>query len=143
MRTSCPKFIALAVVAAAILAIPVASGAETPTNSTGASATQPGPERFYGPISKVDAAKHTFTVNEQTFTVTAETQMTTGDGQKASFTNAAVGEPARGTYTKSKDGALNVTKVRFGKKAGGKSGGGKGKNGGKKKESSASDSPNQ
>jgi hypothetical protein len=141
MRTSCPKFVALAVAAAAILAIPSAIGAETTTtNSTGSSAAQPGPERFYGPISKVDAAKHTFTVNEQTFNVTGETQMTTGDGQKASFTNAVVGEPARGTYTKSKDGSLNVTKVRFGKKAGGKSGG---KNGGKKKEGSATDSSSQ
>ena len=141
MRTSCPKFVALAVATAAILAIPAAMGAETTTttNSTGSSAAQPGPERFYGPISKVDAAKHTFTVNEQTFTVTAETQMTTGDGQKASFTNAVVGEPARGTYTKSKDGSLDVTKVRFGKKAGG----GKGKNGGKKKESSATESSSQ
>ena len=43
---------------------------------------------------------------------------------------AVVGEPARGTYTKKSDGTLDVTKVRFGKKSGGKAGG---TGGGKKK----------
>ena len=43
----------------------------------------------------------------------------------ATLADAVVGEPARGSYTKSSDGKLNVTKVRFGKKPGGGKGGGK------------------
>jgi hypothetical protein len=83
----------------------------------------------------VDTNKMTFTVGDQTFKVVAETQMVDKNDAKATLANAVVGEPARGTYTKASDGTLNVTKVRFGKKAGGKAGGGK--SGGKKKTDAA------
>ena len=46
-----------------------------------------------------------------------------------------VGQPARGTYTKTSDGKLAVTKVRFGKKTNSKAGG-SGKGTGKKKSES-------
>ena len=38
------------------------------------------------------------------------------DDSAATLNDVTVGEPARGTYTKSSDGKLNVTKVRFGRK---------------------------
>jgi hypothetical protein len=113
---------------------PFARGAESATN---APAEKSGPNRFYGSVSKVDTNKNTFTVGDQTFVVTAETEITKKDGEKGSLADAAVGEPARGTYTKKSDDTLNVTKVRFGKKANSKAGGA-GKGGGKKKTESNS-----
>ena len=90
---------------------------------------QPGPLRFYGTISAVDASAKTFTVDNQTYSIVAETQMTkAADDKPATIADATVGETVRGSYTKSSDGKLNVTKVRFGKKTGGG-----GKAGGKKK----------
>jgi hypothetical protein len=82
-------------------------------------ADEAGPARFYGTISKVDEKAKTFTIDDQTYIVTGETKMTKDD-KDAAFKDAVVGEPARGTYTKSSDGKLSVTKVRFGKKSGGK-----------------------
>jgi hypothetical protein len=93
-----------------------------------------GPNKFYGPITKVDTKKGTFTVGDQTFTIIPESELTTKDDKKATLADAVVGEPARGTYTKKSDGTLNVTKVRFGKKTGGKA---DGKNADQKKSDSA------
>jgi hypothetical protein len=81
-----------------------------------------GPARFYGTITKLDEKAKTFTIDEQTYAITGETKMTKDD-KDATLKDAVVGEPARGTYTKSSEGKLSVTKVRFGKKAGGKAGG--------------------
>jgi len=85
--------------------------------------------RFYGPITALDKDAKTFTVGEQTFCIVGDSQLTKSDDSPATLDDAKVGEPARGTYAKSADGKLNVTKVRFGKKTGGKTGG---KSGGKK-----------
>jgi hypothetical protein len=91
-----------------------------------------GPAKFYGTISAVDTKANTFTVDNETYSIVPESHVTkAGDEDKAAtIADAVVGEPARGTYTKTADGKMNVTKVRFGKKTGGKAGGGKG---GKKK----------
>ena len=124
-----------ALTAATLLLVPlVSSAAETSTNAPGTTASKDGPNRFYGPVSKVDTNKMSFTIGDQTFVLGKESELTDKDGQKAKLADAVVGEPARGTYTKKSDGTLIVTKVRFGKKPGGKAGGsGGGKNGGKKK----------
>jgi hypothetical protein len=106
--------------------------AKTETKSEAA-----GPAKFYGPVTAVDASAKSFTVGEQTFTVTTESHLTK-DGKTVTLADAVVGEPARGSYTKGKDGKLDVTKVNFGKKAGGKSGG---SGGGKKKTDSAAAAP--
>jgi hypothetical protein len=90
---------------------------ETP--ATKPSDATEGPAKFYGPITAVDAKSMTFTIGDQTFSVIGETNMTKDD-RAATIDDAVVGEPARGTYTKASDGKLNVTKVRFGKKGGGK-----------------------
>jgi hypothetical protein len=97
-----------------------------------------GPAKFYGPVTAVDTNAMTFTVGEQTFTITSESHLTKA-GSPATLADAVVGEPARGSYTKGKDGKLDITKTNFGKKAGGKTGGkAGGKAGGKKKTDAAS-----
>ncbi len=134
------KIVQLACLAAFVFAeASVAPAADKSTNATAAAADKANPNRFYGAISKIDTNKNSFTVGEQTFVITAESQVTNKDGEKAKLSDAVVGEPARGTYTKKSDGTLNVTKVRFGKKANSKSGG-SGKGGGKKKAESGSSS---
>ena len=85
-----------------------------------------------GTVTAVDTKAMTFTVEKQVYHVVAETHMTKPDDSKATLEDAVVGQPARGTFTKASDGSLNVTKVRFGKKAGGGKANGKGKNGAKK-----------
>jgi hypothetical protein len=99
------------------------------TATTPATPEAAGPAKFYGPVTAVDTNAMTFTVGEQTFMVTSESHLTKA-GNPATLADAVVGEPARGSYTKGKDGKLDITKTNFGKKAGGKSGG---KSGGKKK----------
>src|SRR6516162_583537 len=105
----------------AVFGAVTAGAAETNSPATG---EKPGPNRFYGPISAVNTNAMTFTVGDQTFKIAGESQVTKND-QPATIADAVVGEPARGTYTKTADGKLVVTKVRFGKKAGGGKGGGK------------------
>jgi len=118
----------LKLVAVTALAI-VGIGAAAPATNPDAT----GPAKFYGIVSAVDAAAKTFTVDNQVYTIVGETHMTkAADDSAATLADAVVGEPARGTYTKTSDGKLNVTKVRFGKKAGGG-----GKAGGKKKQDPA------
>ena len=135
MTKSCLSTLALCMIC---LASPLAvRAAERPTAATNPSTDQAGPAKFYGTISAVDATAKTFTIDGQTYAVVGETHMTkAADDSAATIADAVVGETARGTYTKTTDGKLNVTKVRFGKKTGGKQGGGK--SGGKKKDA---DSP--
>jgi uncharacterized protein DUF5666 len=139
------KIAAVAVFATAVFALlpaslkaadeaPAAPPATSPSTGDQAAAAL----RFYGPITAIDAAAKTFTVGEQTFSVTPATHMSKPDDSEGTLADAKVGEPARGTYTKEADGKLNVVKVRFGKKTGGKSGG---KSGGKKKTDAATTEP--
>ena len=122
--------------AAAVLAS-IVLGPALPTRAADAPTTSPttqpeatGAERFYGAVTAVDATAKTFTVGDQTFNVGDESHLTkAADDSAITLADVTVGEPARGTYTKSADGKLNIAKVRFGKRTGGKSGG----SGGKKK----------
>lgn len=128
MKRTIQKITSLAIFAAAIVGTPALSRAGD-TNTPAAIAPtatpdQSGPTKFYGTVSAVDTNAMTFTVSDQTYTVTGESRLTKG-GKAATLADAVVGEPARGSYTKGKDGKLDVTKVSFGKKAGGKAGGGK------------------
>jgi hypothetical protein len=108
-----------------------ADDAATTAPATTAPATEAAAStKFYGSVSAIDAKAMTFTIGDQTFAVGADVKMTKADGSTATLADAVVGEPARGTYTTGSDGKLNVEKVRFGKKTGGKGGG----KGGKKKD---------
>jgi hypothetical protein len=129
MKRTLAQIALLMAFAATIGLATVSRAAET---NAPAATEHPGPNRFYGPITALDTNAMTFTVGDQTFKITGESQITK-NGQAAKIGDGVVGEPARGTYTKTADGKLIVTKVRFGK------GGGKaaGKNGGGKKKSDA------
>jgi hypothetical protein len=136
MKRTIRKITTLAIFAAAIVGTPALSRAgdtnTPPATAPTATPDQSGPTKFYGTVSAVDTNAKTFTVGDQTFSIIGESQMTK-DGKPATLADAVVGEPARGSYTKGKDGKLDITKVRFGK-AGGKAGGAAaGKTGGKKK----------
>ena len=121
------SLIAIALACALALAIADRSrAADTSTTAPTTSASDAGASKFYGTISAVDPKAMTFTVDNVTYSIVGETQMTKAeDGSQATIADATVGQPARGSFTKSSDGKLNVTKVRFGKKAGGGKGGGK------------------
>ena|SRR5205823_4295808 len=129
IRRRLPKIALLIILGAALNGALTTSAADAPpaTSPGAAPATKPdasGPAKFYGAVSAVDTKAMTFTIDNQVYTVVPETQMTkAADNSKATLADAVVGEPARGTYTKSDDGKRNVTKVRFGKKTGGKGGG--------------------
>jgi len=133
MKKTILKITILTLFGAAIVGTPALSRAAKKTTAPAATtADASGQTKFYGPVSAVNTNAMTLTVNDLTLTVTAKTALTSAkDGKPATLADAVVGEPARGSYTKGKDGKLDVTKMRFGKKAGGKAGGGKA--GGKKK----------
>jgi hypothetical protein len=115
-----------------------APAAAPPATAPTTSPDQSGVSKFYGTITAIDTKANTFILDNQTYTVIGETQMTkAADGKNATLADAVVGEPARGTYTKASDGKLNVTKVRFGKKTGG------GKAGGKKNHDAATTQPQE
>jgi hypothetical protein len=126
------KMFATVLLAVALIAPSLAGAQDAPKAPTTAPDAA-GPSKFYGTVTAVDAKAMTFTVDKQVYHVIGETLMTKADDSKATLEDAVVGQPARGTFTKTSDGALNVTKVRFGKKAGGGKANGKGgKNGAKK-----------
>jgi len=123
---------------AILIAIPAAllrSAEAPPATEPGATTKPDAGNKFYGVVMAVDADAKTFTIDNQVYHVVADSQMTkAADNSPATLADATVGQPARGSFKKAADGTLNVTKVRFGRKTGGKAGGGKG---GKKKSSDA------
>jgi len=125
MKSTILKLASITILAAAIVGTTTLSRADDSTNTTAAAPA--GPAKFYGAVTAVDTNAMTFTVGDQTFTVTAESHLTKA-GSPATLADAVVGEPARGTYTTGSDGKLDVTKANFGKKKGGKAGGKKNKN---------------
>lgn len=84
-----------------------------------APADQSTASKFHGKVTAVDTNAMTFTVNDQALTITDESRMRR-NGKSATLADVVVGDPASGSYTKGADGKLDVTKVRFGKKAGAK-----------------------
>lgn len=138
MKNTILKIATITILAAAIAGTTNSSRAEDTTKTPDMATEQSGPAKFYGPVTAVDTNAMTFTVGDQTFAVTSESQLTKGE-KPATLADAVVGEPARGSYTKGSDGKLDVTKARFGKKSGGKAGG---KSGGKKKKASSETATN-
>ena len=105
----------------AILWLPaLLQAAKGPATAPSTNPDQAGVTKFYGTISAIDTKAMTFTVDNQVYSIVPESHMTkAADDSAATLADAVVGEPARGSYVKSAEGKLNVTKVRFGKKAGG------------------------
>jgi hypothetical protein len=121
MNRRLTKIAFLTFAAAAVILVPSTRADDTTAAATAAAApaSPSGPLKFHGPITSVDTNAMTFVVGDQTFTITDESEIKK-NGKIATIADAFVGEPAHGSYTKDADGKLDVTKVRFGKKAGGK-----------------------
>jgi hypothetical protein len=125
MKKSIFRIAAIAVFTIALVPMTVLASKHTSNEATSqptvgdSGPDEKSPTKFYGTITAIDPKAMTFTIGEQTFSVIGETKMTK-NGKDATIADAVVGEPARGTYTKTDDGKLNVTKVNFGKKGGGK-----------------------
>lgn len=118
MRNIKVAFITLGV--AVIAGMAASLHADDNTNAPAAAAAdQIANSKFSGPVTAVDTNAMTFTVNDQTFTITSESRISR-KGKAATLADVILGEPAKGSYTKDADGKLDVTKVRFGKKAGAK-----------------------
>jgi hypothetical protein len=109
------KISLLTIVTAAITALSLVARAE----DTGAAAAKPAKTKFSGTVSAVNASAKTFTVGNQTFTVTDGSKISR-NGKEATLADVVVGDPAKGSYTTGADGKLDVTKVGFGKKSGSK-----------------------
>lgn len=125
MKNTILKLSSITILAAAIIGMTIVTSAADSDTAPPAKKAKSGADKFYGPITAVDTNAMTFTVGDQTFTISSKSLLTSvkKDGKAVTLADAVVGEPARGTYTKDSDGKLNVDKVRFGKKSGGKSGG--------------------
>jgi hypothetical protein len=137
LSLSAIAMLAMVLCATALTSAAADEGGSATTKPSASTQGADGALKFYGAISAVDPQAKTFVVDNQTYSIVPESHMTkAADDSIATIADAVVGEPARGTYTKTSDGKLNVTKVRFGKKTGGKAGGGgkggSGKSGGKK-----------
>jgi hypothetical protein len=128
MRQAILRILVVVMFSGALVSMPAFGDDSATTQPAATQPTASGPTKFYGTITAIDTTANTFSINDQTYQITSESQMTKND-KTATLADAVVGEPARGTYTTDASGKMNVTKVRFGKKTGGKSGG---KKGGKK-----------
>jgi len=139
MKSMISKLVTATLLAAAIAGATSTVRAADDTNAAPAKKEKSSADKFYGPITALDTNAMTFTVNDQVYTVTAKTEMTSAkDGSTVTLAAATVGEPARGSFVKNSDGKMEVTKVRFGKKSGGAGG-----KGGKKKKDSTDSTASQ
>lgn len=112
------KHIALyAVIAAALLAAPVASRAqETPaTPPAGETGAKPrkGALPFHGKVSAVDTTAMTVTVGSLVINVTPKTKITNA-GKPATLEDLKVGEMIGGAYKKDDAGKLTATAIHIG-----------------------------
>ena len=94
----------------------------TPTPTLRPRNINPSADKFYGPITAVDTNAMTFTVNDQTFTVTSQNQMTLAkDGTTVTLADAVVANArprhlyeGRGRQTECAQGAVWQEKGRQG-----------------------------
>lgn len=110
------KISLLTIVTAAITALSLVARAD---DAGAAAPAKPAKAKFSGTVSAVNASAKTFTVGDQTFTVTDDSKISR-NGKEATLADVVVGDPAKGSYMTGADGKLDVTKVGFGKKSGSK-----------------------
>ncbi len=117
MKKTLFTFTAATLLGAALVTVPAATrAADAGTNAPSAAMDAPAPVRFNGSVTAVDTNAMTFTINDQTYTVTGDSHIMR-NGQAATLADVVVGDPVRGSYTKGTDGKLDVNRVRFGKPA--------------------------
>ena len=97
---------------------------QTPTtNPSDTPSTQPAKKahkslRFKGEVTAVDTNANTFSIGDQTYTITDKSKIVkAADGSDATIQDITVGESVSGSYKKAEDGTLNVTRLRIGKKS--------------------------
>ena len=122
MTKNISKITVLGLFAAALVALPVLSHAANPIAPASPDQTAPAkPNKhgipFHGKLAAVDTKAMTLTVGKLTLQVASDTKITK-DGQPATLTDGAVGEPVSGAYTKTEDGKLNAVSIHFGAKTG-------------------------
>jgi len=124
MTKNIPRITLLALLTAALVALPALTRAQDskPKPPASSDQTEPGKPKkhgvpFNGKVAAVDAKAMTLTVGTMVIHVTADTKITK-DGQPATLADAVVGEKVGGAYQKTDDGKLNATVVHFGAKAG-------------------------
>jgi hypothetical protein len=123
------KAATLALLAAAIAALPVCLQAQTNQNvaatNNAAAEKKEAPARkraagpFHGKLAAVDQVNKTITVGKRTFQITSETKIFKG-GTPATLEDAVVGEPVSGGFKTAPGGKLNATKLTLGPKTEGK-----------------------
>jgi len=125
MKKYIAQITVLSLLATAIVVMPVLAHAQD-ANTNAASSSKPTmtpkPKShnaipFHGKLDAVDTKAMTLTVGNRTFQVTSDTKIFK-DGQPATLTDGAVGEPVRGTYQKTETGKLDALSVHFGAKSG-------------------------
>jgi hypothetical protein len=109
------KISLLTIVTAAITGLSLISRADD-AGTAAPAPEKPAKSKFSGQVTAVDVNAKTFTVGDQTFTVTDDSKVSR-NGKEATLADVVVGDPARGSYTTGADGKLDVTKVGFGKKS--------------------------
>ena len=119
MTNNISKITILSLFTAALVAMPGLSRAEG-TNAPEspdqtAQATRKNNPPFHGNLKAVDTTAKTITVGTLTLQITSDTKVTK-DGKPATLSDAVVGEPVGGSYTKTADGKLNAVTVHFGVK---------------------------
>jgi hypothetical protein len=119
MTNNISKITILSLFTAALVAMPGLSRAEG-TNAPAspdqtAQATRKNNPPFHGNLKAVDTTAKTITVGTLTLQITSDTKVTK-DGKPATLSDAVVGEPVGGSYTKTADGKLNAVTVHFGVK---------------------------
>lgn len=121
MKTNIAKISLLTLIAAAILAVPVAARAQDATTNAPATGAPVKAKKaktgltFHGAASAVDTNAMTITVGKHTFNVTSDTKITK-NGQPAVLSDITVGETVGGAYKKGADGSLNATSIKVGGK---------------------------
>jgi hypothetical protein len=112
MHKNLLKISLLTLLTAAVVAIAPSSRADD-TNAAAASAPSM-KGKISGTVSAVDTNAMTFVVEDQTYSVSDDSQITR-NGKPATLADVVVGDPVKGSYMKGDDGKMTVTKVKFGK----------------------------
>jgi hypothetical protein len=120
MKNNLSKIIILSLFTAVLVAMPGLSRAEgtnAPASPDQTVQTKPRKNNppFHGNLKAVDTTAKTITVGTLTLQITSDTKVTK-DGKPATLSDAVVGEPVGGSYTKTADGKLNAVTVHFGVK---------------------------
>lgn len=114
MSKSLPKIGIVALLAAAVVAMPLTLTAQTNKPASTKKETKartPTVTPFRGKLASFDKTSRTITIGERTIQITSETKIMNGD-KPGTFDDAVVGENVTGGY-RNENGKMVATKVTF------------------------------